>query len=288
VVDGVILITGATGKTGADAAIRLAKSGARVRALVRNPDKAATLRAAGVEIAAGDVSDAAALRAALAGVDRAALILPNGERQLALETAFTDAAKAAGVRHLLKISSMEAVPGATNPVHRTHLASEMHIRASGLAWTMIRPNFYMQNFFGNAATIRTEGKLYLPMGQGRACMTDSRDVAEIVAHVLSTGGHEGQSYEITGPAVLSFADVAARFAAVLGRPVEYVDQDPAAYRAHLSKFLSSTWHVDAVCGIFEEIRHGYVAPPTDTFRRLTGHAPRDMDTFIRDHRAIFT
>jgi uncharacterized protein YbjT (DUF2867 family) len=284
-----ILITGATGKTGKEAAKRLRAKGAHVRAIVRNPDKAADLAALGVEIVAGDVGDRDTLAKALRGIQKAVLVLPNGPRQLLLELQFAEAAEAAGVKHLLKLSSMEAVVGAKNPVHQTHLQVEDRIQHSTLAWTMIRPNFYMQNFLANAATIRAQGKFFLPFGaHGKAAMTDVRDVAEVIAHVLTTPGHERRSYEITGPEVLSFAQVAAKLSEALGKPVEYVDMDPAEYRKRLSQFLTSVWHLDAVCDIFAEIRNGYVAPVTNTFRELVGREPTSIAQFIRDHRALFT
>ena len=170
-----ILITGATGRTGSHAARELAARGLPVRALVRNPAKAATLAAAGVELVTGDAGDADSLRAAMQGVRKVAVIFPNGEQQLALEKRVVDAAVAAGVEHVLKISSMESLPTARNPTHRVHWESEEHIRASGVAWTMVRPSFYMQNFLSNAATIKAEGKFYYPFGdKGAAALTDSR------------------------------------------------------------------------------------------------------------------
>jgi uncharacterized protein YbjT (DUF2867 family) len=282
-----ILVTGATGKTGGDVARALLARSERVRTIARNPEKARALAEAGVEIVAGDGADTATLQRALTGVARVALIFPNGPAQLALEKSLVDQARAAKVSSIVKLSSMEALPHMTNPVHQTHYQSEQHIKASGLSWTMVRPNFFMQNFFGNAATIKSEGRIYLPMGGGRAAMTDTRDVAAVLAHVLTTPGHAGKTYEITGPEVMSFTDVAASFARVLGKPIAYVDQDPAAYKTHLGKFLSSSWHLDAVCDIFKEIREGYVTGTTATFKQLLGREPTPFDQFVRDHRALF-
>jgi uncharacterized protein YbjT (DUF2867 family) len=284
-----ILITGATGRTGNRAATELAKRGIPVRALVRNPAKAEGLIAAGVQIATGDASDADSVRAALVGVTKMAIILPNGEQQLSLEKKLVDLGVEAGVSHLIKLSSMEALPTAHNATHKMHWASEEHIRASGKAWTMVRPSFYLQNFLSNAYTIKTEGKFYYPFGdKGAAALTDSRDAGYFVAHCLATNGHEGKSYDITSRDRLSFHDVAAVFSQVLGRKIDYVAQDPAAYKAFLGKFLSSQWHLDAVCDIFAEIAAGYVVDVTDTFEKVTGRAPTGLAEFINEHRAVFT
>ncbi len=284
-----ILITGATGRTGSHAARELSARGLPVRALVRNPAKAATLAAAGVELVTGDAGDADSLRAAMQGVRKVAVIFPNGEQQLALEKRVVDAAVTAGVEHVLKISSMESLPTARNPTHRVHWESEEYIRASGIAWTMVRPSFYMQNFLSNAATIKAEGKFYYPFGdKGAAALTDSRDAGFFAAHCLATTGHENKSYDVTSPDKLSFHDIAAVFSRELGRQIDYVPQDPAAYKAYLGKFLASRWHLDAVCDIFAEVAAGYVVEPTNVFKQITGRDPVTLAQFVRDYRAVFT
>ncbi len=283
-----ILITGATGRTGTEAARQLAAKGVKVRALVRKPEKAVALQAAGVDLALGDASDAVAVRAALAGVEKVAIIFPNGEKQLSLEKQVTDLAVEAGVQHIVKVSSMESHANASNPVHRTHWDSEEHIRHSGKAWTMVRPSFYFQNFLMNAATIKADGKFYYPFGpDGAAVFADSRDAGFFVAHVLTTPGHANKSYDITSPDKLSFREVGEVFSRELGRKIEYVPSDPVAYKANLGKFLPK-WHADAVCDIFAEIARGYVVDPTDTFRQVTGREPTTLVQFIQQHRAAFT
>ena len=282
-----ILLTGATGKTGGAAARGLVGKGLKIRALVRNEEKAKALKDSGVELIVGDVSDAAALTRAMAGVTKALIILPNGEHQLAHEKRLVDHAKAAGVKHVVKMSSMEAVPGTKNPVPAIHVESEAYIRASGMAWTMIRPNFFMQNFLSNAATVKSMGKFFIPCGQGKTGMSDARDVGAVVASVLSGAGHENQSYAITGPQLLSFAQAAEIFSDVLGRKVEYVDQPMADYRANLSKFLTNAWHLNAVCELIGEIAHGGLDSTTDTVKRILGREPTPLAQFIRDHSLAF-
>jgi hypothetical protein len=162
-----ILLTGATGKTGGAVARALAARGLPVRALVRNPREQRRGRGRR-QLVVGDLADGAAVRAAVDGVEKALLLLPNGREQLELERQFVDLARAGGVRHVVKISSMEALPDAVSPIPRVHYASEQHIRGSGMDWTMIRPNFYMQNLLGSAATICSQGRIYLPLGKGGA------------------------------------------------------------------------------------------------------------------------
>jgi uncharacterized protein YbjT (DUF2867 family) len=284
----VILLTGATGRTGGKAALELAARKLAVRALVRNADKAAALKTAGVELAIGDVDDATALAAACRGVTKVLVCLPNGQQQLAREKAIVDAAVRAGARHIVKVSSVEAHAHMMNPVHQTHWQSEQHIRASGVSWTMVRPTFYMQNFLGSAASIKAKNEFYFPFGEkGAAALIDSRDAGYFAAHVLATDGHAGQSYDITSPDKKSFHQVAETMTQVLGRPIRYVPQDPVAYREFLSKFVTNEWHLNAVCDIFAEIARGYTVDVTDTYKRVTGRDAKSLVEFIGEYRGLF-
>jgi uncharacterized protein YbjT (DUF2867 family) len=283
-----LLLTGVTGKTGGASAQALLKKGIKFRAIVRNPEKAAALKAAGVELVIGDVTDRAVLEKAMTGVDKALMTMPNGEKQLDLEKQFVDVAKARGVKHVVKMSSMEAIPNAKAPIPKIHYASEQYLQKSGLAWTMIKPNFFMQNFLGSGGTIKEQGKFFLPMAQGKTVMIDTRDIGACVAVVMTTPGHEGQAYQLTGPEVLGFADAAERFTKVLGRKIEYVHVPMPAYRQTLARFLTNEWHLNAVCELFQEIADGQDLHLTGTVQKLTGKSPTSLEQFIRDHQAVFT
>lgn len=281
-----ILLTGVTGKTGAETARQLLNKGARLRALVRDRAKAAELEAAGAELVVGDIADAATVRRVLQGVEKAFLLLPNGQRQRELEMQFTDLAVAAGVRHLVKMSSMEAVAHARTPIPQAHWAVEEHIRATGLDWTMVKPNFFMQNLLTSANSIRQQRRFSLPMGEGTTGMADVRDIGAVCAEVLTGRGHAGKSYEITGPEVLTFRDVAERFSEVLGAKVEYVPMPIEQFRERMKGVLEP-WHLNAVSELFREIDEIGLDHTTDTFRTLMGREPIPLRQFIRDHIALF-
>lgn len=281
-----ILLTGVTGKTGGETAKQLLAKGIKFRAIVRNADKAADLKAKGVELVTGDIGDAAVVRQALAGITKALLIMPNGKNQQANESQFTDLAKAAGVKHLIKMSSMEAVAHAETPIPQAHWAVEEHIRASGLPWTMLKPNFFMQNLLASAGNIKANKKFSLPMGDGTTGMADIRDIAAVAVEVLTGKGHEGQSYEITGPEVLSFHDVAKRMSAVLGETIEYVPMPMDAFRTRMTGVLEP-WHLNAVCELFREIAEIGLDHTTDTFEKLMGRKPKSVTEFVKDHIGVF-
>jgi len=190
------------------------------------------------------------------------------------------------VKHFVKMSSMEAVADAETPIPRAHWASEEYIRASGLDWTMVKPNFFMQNLLASAASIKEKRKFFLPMGDGRTGMADARDIGAVCAEVLTGSGHAGQSYEITGPEILTFYDVADRFTAVLGEKVEYVPMPMEAFRERMTGILQP-WHLDAVCELFREIAEIGLDETTDTFKQLIGRDPISVNQFIEDHIALF-
>lgn len=283
-----ILLTGVTGKTGGATLKALLGKGVPLRAIVRNPDKAAGMKDAGVDLVVGDVTDKAVIDKALRGIERALMVMPNGETQLDSEKQFIDAAKAAGVKQLVKMSSMEAVADAKAPIPKVHYQAEQYLRASGLDWTLLKPNFFMQNLLGSAGTIKEQGKFFLPMADGKTVMADVRDIGAVAAVTLTGAGHGGQTYEITGPEILSFHDVAARFTKVLGRKIEYVHVPMPAYRQTLSKFLTNEWHLNAVCELFQEIADGHDLRTSDSVQKLTGKPPTSLEQFIRDHQAVFT
>jgi uncharacterized protein YbjT (DUF2867 family) len=282
-----ILITGATGKSGSATARALNDLGHSYRALIRNPEKEEELKALGAEVVIGSIEDNQSLVKAMSDVEKVLILLPNSENQLALETQIVDVALQSGTKHIVKVSSIEATPDATSPIPKLHLEAENYIKTSGLEWTMVKPNFYMQNLLGSATTIKEQDKIFLPMGEGKTGMIDTRDVGKVIAKVLSEEGHSSMNYEITGPEILSFYDVAETFSNVLNKTVNYIDLPMPAYKEILSNFLTNQWHLDAVIDLFEGIREGGIEEKTDTYTTLMGEPPKSLEEFIIEHSFIF-
>ncbi len=281
-----ILVTGATGKTGGEVARQLIGQGTPIRVFARDPSKLGS-EFDSAELVTGDFADRGAVEAAVSGVTKAVLILSNGEDQLDLEKQFTDCAAGAGVKHLVYLSSMESVPGTTNAITSMHVAAEDHIRASGMGWTMIRPTFFMQNLLGSARTIKAEDTISLPVGTGKIAATDMRDAASVMAAVLTgDDSHINQSYDLTGPSLMTMDEVAATFSSVLGREIRYVEQPLEEFGNYLGQFLPA-WRVNAVCEEFEAIAKGSVDHTTDTVKQILGRDPTSVEQFIRDHLGVF-
>ena len=282
-----ILITGATGKTGSATAKSLGEKGEKFRALIRNEEKKEGLESLGGEGVIGSIENTDVVNQSMQGVKTVLVLLPNSESQLALEKQLVDSAKQAGVERIVKMSSIEATPDATSPIPKLHLESEEYIKQSGLAWTMIKPNFYMQNLLASAGTIKDQGKIFLPMGEGKTGMIDTTDVGTVIAKVLSEDGHESMNHEITGPEILSFFEVAEIFSQVLGKQVDYVDVPMDAYKETLGQFLTNQWHLDAVIDLFKGIAEGGIEDKTNTFNELTGETPKSLSQFLAENSFIF-
>jgi len=279
-----ILLTGITGKTGGATANALLEKGVKFRALVRDPAKAADYAAKGVEIVQGDLGDPASVEAALEGCDQAVLILPNSKEQEELEVSFINAAAKSGVKHFVKLSSPEAVRGTTSPTPLAHIAAEDALKESGMDWTLVRPNFFMQNIIGYGAAAKETGKISVPLGKGTVALTDSNDAGAFIAEVLTTDGHIGKSYDFSGPELMNFDQVAQCFAEVLGRDVVYEDCDPAEYQKRVRPFLSSDWHSNSIAILFSEIADGTTpGEVNEVFQQVVGREPMSFKEFLQQN-----
>ena len=281
-----ILLTGATGRVGRAAASALLNAGLSFRVLVRDPAKL-TLTDSRIEVVTGDLGEAQSVQRALEGIERALIVMGNHPDQAVIERQFATLAREAGVAHVVKISSMEASADASAVLPRNHYETEQHIAASGMDWTFLRPNFYMQNMLMYAESIKSTGSFALPLGAAVTAMVDTQDVGDVAAAVLSGDGHAGQIYELTGPDLMTFHDVARRLGGVIGQSVCYREQAPEEFRATLERFISSRWQLDAVCELFAEIAAGSLAYRTETVRDLLGRAPTTIESFAQRFSAVF-
>lgn len=283
-----ILVTGGTGTTGSEIIRRLAEAGAGdVRALVRNPEKAAFIREAGFETVEGDFDRPETLGAALEGVERALLLTAPDPRTVEHQRSFIEAAKRAGTRHVVKFSAIGAGAGGPEGFGKWHGQVEEALKASGLAWTMLQPNFFMQNLLGQARTIAGEGAIYQPVGDARASFVDVRDIAAVAVKALTEDGHEGRSYVITGPEALSYGEVAERLSAAIGKRVDYVSITPEDFRKGALAAGLPEWLVGALEVLNKILAAGEASVVTNVVREVGGKEPIDFDKFARDYAGAF-
>lgn len=281
-----ILITGGTGTSGTAIVKAVLDRGRPVRALARDPAKAEGVLPGNVEIARGDYSDGESLIAAMDGIERALLLSPPSTQTVEMEQAFFNAAKQAGVKHVVKFSAMLAAPDAPDGFCKRHGQSEANLMRSGLAWTMLRPPFFMQNLLGLAGMIKS-GTIYQPAGGGKAGWIDVRDIAAVAASALTEDGHAGQTYEITGPELVAFSDIAAVFSNALGRTINYVEVPPAAAKQSMMQAGMPDWMADGVNALFADLRAGRFNRLTDTVRSVGHKQPVTLETFVNEHLSDF-
>src|SRR6266403_3076541 len=194
-----VLVTGATGTIGRDVAKILSENAVPIRAGVRDQAKARKQFGADIALATFDFEDAASFPGALKGVEKVFLLPPLMPNQLEVANAFVDAAKRAGVRHIVKLSVI-GLDTESFTFGKWHASGERHIRESGLAFTFLRPNSFMQNFINHFPP--RDGVIYLPWGNGTASFVDTRNIANVATDVLTSDGHEEKIYTLTGPAAL--------------------------------------------------------------------------------------
>ncbi len=279
------LVTGATGTVGNHVVRALRERGAPVRAFTRDAEKAARVLGEDVELAVGDLADRASLDRALRGADRLFLACANVPGQVGLERAAIDAAAAAGVARVVKLSGPGVAPSLL--FEAWHREIEDHLLGTGLPWTLLRPATYMTNLLAFAEAIARTGTLPAPAGAAEIAFVDPRDVGEAAAAALTTDGHAGRAYTLTGPEAITFTRIADELTAATGRPVAFVDvPDDAAREAMVGMGLPPVV-AEFIVGMFGMQRAGAMARTTDAVRALTGREPRTLAAFAREHAALF-
>src|SRR5712691_8543964 len=252
-----ILVTGATGLNGRALLQRLSARGVPARALVRSLVKAETLSALPkLEIVEGDMARPDTLARALHGVDRAMLISSSDPAMLDVQSSFIDAARKAGVAHVVKLSGI--MPELDSPFRfaRMHGEIERRLEASGMAFTHLRAGEFMHAYFRQVPSIVARGAFFLPMEDAKIASIDVGDIAEVAAAVLTGSGHEGKIYPLTGPEALSMTEVAEKLSAATGKMIQYVNVTPEeAKRAQLAAGVPP-FTADALAELFAERRKG--------------------------------
>jgi uncharacterized protein YbjT (DUF2867 family) len=279
-----IFVSGAPGNVGTELVRLLSARGHQVRALIRRPEAAERLAFPGVETVLGDLTDRDSLERSLAEVDRVFVNSAVGQVILA-QTNLIDAAKTAGVGHIVKLSWIDASQSARAPLFaRSHAEVESHLRHSGIAYTIVRATVFMQNHLQLLAG-QGKGVIYGASGEGKASLVDARDVAAVAAAALTEAGHEGQTYMVTGPEALAKADVARIISKVTGRQVRYVNVSPEQMAENYHYLGWPHRWADELVAV-EDLRvANRLATVTDVVERLAGKKPTSLEEFVREFAA---
>ncbi len=283
-----ILVVGATGTVGSGVLAALVAKGADVRGLAHGEAGMAAIRQVGAEPASGELTDLSSLRAAFEGVDAAFVVTRGMDNQVEMAANAIEAARRAGVRRIVRLSAFVPEPALSTILGRQHEEVDEIVKAAGIAYTILRPTFFMQNILGATQTIAADGVMYLPFGNGRAGIIDVRDIVDVaVQALLSPGGHEGRTYTLTGPAPISMHDVAIALTGALGREVKYVD---VPVQAGVDSFIAMgmpKFMADTFGELFVNFARGGADRATDDVEQVTGHPARSIDDFARDFATAF-
>lgn len=279
-----VLVTGATGQLGrlvVEALLHRASADA-IAVSVRNPDKAADLAARGVDVRQGDFDTPDALATTFAGVD--ALLIISGDApvdvRIRQHRAAIDAARAAGVGRVAYTSFVDPRPESPFPFAAIHGDTEAYLKASGLPFTILRNGFYADNLMGFVGRAIESGVLAAPAGDGKVAFVSRADLAEATAAVLLGDGHAGRTYDLTGPAAVDFASVAAAVARHAGKPVRYQPIATADFEGGLSQAGLPPFMVEALSGLFQAVAINAYATVTADTATLAGRESEDIPEFL--------
>jgi (4-alkanoyl-5-oxo-2,5-dihydrofuran-3-yl)methyl phosphate reductase len=278
------LITGATGNVGSLVVERLCDGGQRPRIFVRDKQKAIARYGDRVDIFVGDLADATTMKPALTGVE-GLLLVTSGHELAKQDEAAANAAKAAGVTRLVKLSSYDAREQVGTGVW--HAQGEAAIRASGIAFAFVQPSGFMSNALYWARSVKAEGVVRTATGDGKIPFIHPQDIADVAALALTSARYSGRSLPITGPEALSYAEMAAKIGAVVGKPIRFqpISEDEA--RKQQVAWGASAELVEARLSIFRAIREGRLAAITDTVEQVLGRKPITFDQWARENAEAF-
>lgn len=283
-----ILLTGATGTTGRETVRQLRDRGIPFRIMSRDPDRARKTLGDDLDCVAGDFADPTSLAGAFAGIERLSLLCAPVPNLADLELGAVAAAKACGIKHIVKMSAIKASANAPTIVRRWHGVVEERIAESGLDWTNLWPNAFMQNFSRFAPAIREHGEFYAPIGEARVSLVNVADVAAVTIAALTEDGHAGKTYEITGPEALSYADCAAALSDTLGKPVKFRTVSLERAREALVEAGIPPVLSEALIEIDRLFIDGFGAPVTTVVPDVTGQPSRTFADYVQDNKALFS
>lgn len=269
-----LAVTGATGALGGSVARRLAERGLAQRLIVRNAERAPSLP--GADVAEASYEDGEALADALRGIETVFFVSGHeaADRESVHRSA-VDAFVAAGVRRVVYTSFLGASPEASFTFARTHHATEEMIRATGMDFVFLRPSFYLDYV---ADWADAEGAIRGPAGDGRIAWLAREDLAEAAAVVLSTEGHDGRTYDLTGDELLTLDQTAARLTEATGATYRFQNESvDQAYASRRQGYPGTPdWELDGWVGTYLAIARGEMAVASGAVEELTGHRPRDI------------
>jgi uncharacterized protein YbjT (DUF2867 family) len=281
-----ILVTGATGTVGSQVVKQLTAIGADVRAAVRSTSKAVVMHE--VPLVEFDLNKPETVEAAFEDIDKVFLATPLVANMVELDTMTIEAAKKAGVTHIVRLSVMGADAEKEFLLGNLHRQVEKLIEASGITYTILRPNSFFQNYITfTGSTIKSQNCFYLPLGDGKISFVDVRDVAAVAAAELTQSLHENQAYEVTGSEALSNDEIASILSKVLGQTINYVNISEETARQSMRSAGMPERETEMVLGLYAEQKAGNYSTISPAVEQITGKKPISFEQFVNDYIEAF-
>jgi uncharacterized protein YbjT (DUF2867 family) len=280
-----ICVTGAGGTVGSEVVRQLSEANADFRAAYFSKNKVDAARAKGIDAVLIDYNDPETMQKAFEGCDKLFLLGPNMPNQAELEINAVHAAKAAGVKQIVKLSAIgaDAEDFDFGTIHRE---VEKAIEASGLKWTFLRPNSFMQNTVTfMSELIKARSAFYTAAENARIGHVDVRDIAAVAVKALTEPGHEGKAYALNGPEALSYDDVAAELSKALGRDISHVSIPPADLKSAMLADGMPEILADRLMDLERYYREGKADRNTSDLKQVTGRDPRTFADYARETAA---
>ncbi|MFA0963177.1 SDR family oxidoreductase [Roseivirga sp. BDSF3-8] len=278
-----ILVTGGTGTIGYHLLKYLKEQDTPFTVFARNPKKAATLKGRGYEVILGDFDDKDSVDEAMQGIGKLFLNSPAGPQQVDHQRTVIEAAISNKVKHIVKVSTIDASPDSSLNIGRWHYEIEKAIRDSGIGYTFLHANGFMQNFFAYADSIRNLGRIYAPFAQGKYSAVDARDVAMVAARILAGESQENQEYELTGPTAVGMRDVARAISTAINKEVRYVPIAPEDARSNMRNSGMPDWLVEDMLELSKKYEEGHGSRVSGHIRNVTGNRATDLSRFTEEN-----
>jgi uncharacterized protein YbjT (DUF2867 family) len=204
-----------------------------------------------------------------------------------LDRGIIEGAARAGIRQIVKLSTIGAAAPGEVAVAKRHREREQWIEASGIPWTFVRPGFFMSNALRWAPLVKTQGKVFTPSAEGATTPISPHDIAEVARMALTGSGQAGKTYELTGGEVLTARQQTAVLASVLGKPLECIELPMESVLKNQRKSGMPEWLLESMAALWTSVRAGKGGFQNETFRQVTGHAPQTFETWCQENRAAF-
>ncbi len=282
-----ILVTGSNGNVGSQVVKQLSEIGVNVRAGVHSKEKADNINHLDVELFEMDFNNSNTISRALEGIDKVFFLTPLIPDMVEIGDRFVASAKKADIKHIVRMSGMGADNEDAITLGKMHREIEKKIEDSGIPFTHVRPNSFMQNFLMYAQTIKEQNAFYAPIEDGKVSYVNVRDIASVISTVLTNKGHEGKGYTITGPIALSNYEIADILSNVTGRTIKYINVSDNDTRKFMSDMGMHDWLIDLLMELLAIQRAGYVSYVSPDVKEVTGHNAVSFEEFTHEYSSAF-